>query len=80
MWNAPNSLTFLRLALIPIFVAAFYLLPDHVAHVSTTALFALAAITDWLDGYLARKLGQTSQFGAFLDPVADKLLAYSWPG
>jgi len=72
-WTLPNILTFLRIALIPIFVVVYYL-PYSWSHVATTALFGLAALTDWFDGYLARKLQQTSPFGAFLDPVADKLI------
>ncbi len=71
--NVPNVLTLLRLGLIPVFVLVFYL-PFHWAHAATAGLFALAALTDWLDGYLARYLGQTSAFGAFLDPVVDKLM------
>ena len=73
MLNIPNSLTLLRIGLIPVFVLFFYL-PVGWAHLVTTAIFALAALTDWLDGYLARRLGETSAFGAFLDPVADKLI------
>jgi len=73
MLNIPNSLTLLRIALIPVFVLFFYL-PVGWSHLLTTAIFALAAATDWLDGYLARRLGATSAFGAFLDPVADKLM------
>ncbi len=69
----PNVLTWLRISLIPIFVL-FYYLPAHWAHMVAALIFALAAITDWLDGYLARSLNQTSPFGAFLDPVADKLM------
>jgi len=72
-WTIPNILTFLRIALIPVFVVVYYL-PYSWSHVATTALFGLAALTDWFDGYLARKLEQTSPFGAFLDPVADKLI------
>lgn len=71
--NIPNFLTLLRILLIPIFVLVFYL-PFRGNHVATAALFALAALTDWLDGYLARTLKQTSKLGAFLDPVADKLI------
>ncbi|NOZ53402.1 MAG: CDP-diacylglycerol--glycerol-3-phosphate 3-phosphatidyltransferase [Gammaproteobacteria bacterium] len=71
--NIPNILTLLRIALIPVFVVVFYL-PWSGAHLTATIIFCLAAITDWLDGYLARKLKQTSAFGAFLDPVADKLM------
>jgi CDP-diacylglycerol--glycerol-3-phosphate 3-phosphatidyltransferase len=71
--NIPNILTLLRIALIPVFIAFFYLPIGHANQVCA-AIFALAAFTDWLDGYLARKLGQMSAFGAFLDPVADKLM------
>lgn len=73
VWNAPNILTALRIVLIPIFVVAYYL-PYAWAPLLTTVLFVLAALTDWLDGYLARRLNQLSPFGAFLDPVADKLM------
>ena len=76
LWNAPNLLTLLRIFLIPVFIAAYYL-PFHWASLLATALFALAALTDWLDGYLARRLNQASPFGAFLDPVADKLMVAS---
>lgn len=69
----PNILTFLRLLLIPVFVIAFYL-PFGWANWLTAAIFLFAAVTDWLDGYLARKMKQSSAFGAFLDPVADKLM------
>jgi CDP-diacylglycerol--glycerol-3-phosphate 3-phosphatidyltransferase/cardiolipin synthase len=71
--NIPNSLTLLRIALIPCFVAAFWM-PQPLTNLVAAGIFALAAITDWLDGYLARRLGQTSPLGAFLDPVADKLI------
>lgn len=71
--NIPNILTLLRIGLIPVLVLFFYL-PMSWTHFVTTAVFALAAFTDWLDGYLARRLGETSAFGAFLDPVADKLM------
>ena len=78
LWNVPNSLTMLRIVLIPVFVGIFYMpadtIPPHWVNFSATLVFALAAITDWLDGYLARVLNQTSAFGAFLDPVADKLM------
>ena len=77
-FNLPTALTWLRIVLIPVFVAIYYL-PDDWMSPSTrnwTAMwvFAVAAITDWLDGWLARRWGQTSAFGAFLDPVADKLM------
>ena len=71
--NIPNILTLLRIALIPVFVILFYL-PWEKAAQACAIVFALAAITDWLDGYLARKLEQVSPLGAFLDPVADKLM------
>ncbi|MDF1684597.1 MAG: CDP-diacylglycerol--glycerol-3-phosphate 3-phosphatidyltransferase [Legionellaceae bacterium] len=72
----PNSLTLTRVALIPVFIIVFYL-PWSWGQSAAAAIFVLASITDWLDGYLARKLKQTSSFGAFLDPVADKLLVAS---
>lgn len=81
--NIPTLLTWLRILLIPIFVGAFYwpenlhklsAMPSHEVNVFITIVFAIAAITDWLDGYLARRWNQTSSFGAFLDPVADKLM------
>jgi CDP-diacylglycerol--glycerol-3-phosphate 3-phosphatidyltransferase/cardiolipin synthase len=81
--NIPTMLTWLRILLIPVFVGAFYwpenlhklsAMPSHWVNVFATSVFAIAAITDWLDGYLARRLNQTSSFGAFLDPVADKLM------
>lgn len=76
--NIPIILTWLRVALIPLFVGVFYL-PHFIfslpaKNFAGTALFGLAAATDWFDGYLARKWNQTSSFGAFLDPVADKLM------
>ena len=71
--NVPNSLTLFRIAIIPVFVGLFYLDAEWVNEV-LTGLFVAAAVTDWLDGYLARRLQQTSAFGAFLDPVADKLM------
>jgi len=76
--NIPNLLTWLRILLIPLFVGVMYLPGQWMtlrhADIIGTAIFILAGITDWLDGYLARKLDQTSAFGAFLDPVADKLM------
>jgi len=71
--NVPNILTLLRIVAIPVFVVLFYI-PWEGSHFWATFVFCTAAITDWLDGYLARKLQQTSAFGAFLDPVADKLM------
>jgi CDP-diacylglycerol--glycerol-3-phosphate 3-phosphatidyltransferase len=76
--NVPILLTWARILLIPFFVALFYvpdaLIPDHSKNMFAALLFLAGAITDWLDGWLARTLNQTSSFGAFLDPVADKLL------
>ena len=73
IYSIPNILTLLRIALIPVFVGVFYL-PWQWSNLACAAVFGLAAGTDWLDGYLARRLGQTSPLGAFLDPVADKLM------
>ena len=73
-FNLPNALTWLRILMIPAIFALFYLLPYPYADPAACAAFALAGITDTLDGYYARKLGQTSRLGAFLDPVADKLM------
>ena len=72
-WNIPNILTLLRIVLIPVLVVVFYL-PGPWSYQISALIFGVAAITDWLDGYLARRLQQTSPFGAFLDPVADKLM------
>ena len=76
--NLPNLLTWLRILLIPLFVGIFYFEKSWVSGASqnlvATIIFTAAAVTDWLDGWLARKLNQTSAFGAFLDPVADKLM------
>ena len=69
----PNLLSLLRILLIPLFVMFFYL-PFPWMHLVCAAIFGLAGLTDWLDGYLARKLNQTTPFGAFIDPVADKLM------
>jgi len=78
VYNVPNIITYFRIALIPCLVLVFYLpepyLDMHQKNMWATFLFVLAAISDWLDGYLARKLNQTSNFGAFIDPVADKLI------
>ena len=71
--NIPNALTIFRIVLIPVFVLVFYL-PGASSHIFCAAIFLIAAITDWLDGYLARVLDQGTPFGAFLDPVADKLM------
>jgi CDP-diacylglycerol--glycerol-3-phosphate 3-phosphatidyltransferase len=71
--NIPNALTLGRVALVPVFVVVFYL-PFQWSYAVSAAIFAIAAITDWLDGYLARRLNQSTPFGAFLDPVADKVM------
>ena len=73
MWNIPNILTMLRIVLIPVFVVVFYMDAPWAPYVAA-AVFGVAALTDWLDGYLARLWEQTSPLGAFLDPVADKLM------
>ncbi|MDP1524762.1 MAG: CDP-diacylglycerol--glycerol-3-phosphate 3-phosphatidyltransferase [Rhodocyclaceae bacterium] len=73
--NIPNLLTWARIVLIPLVVGVYYLpLPVHEQNQIATIAFVVAAVTDWFDGWLARKLGQTSAFGEFLDPVADKLM------
>ncbi len=76
--NLPNLITWLRILMIPLLVGVYYMphdwIADHNKNLVATFIFSLAAITDWLDGYLARTLNQTSSFGAFLDPVADKLM------
>lgn len=73
IWTAPNVLTVLRILLIPILVVAFYVpFPHH--HGVSAVIFLVAALTDWFDGFLARYFEQTTKLGAFLDPVADKLM------
>ena len=81
--NIPNILTLARIALIPVFLVVAYWPPamgingydaGMTRHLILTAIFVIAAVTDWFDGYLARSLNQTSAFGRFLDPVADKLM------
>nr|WP_086937905.1 CDP-diacylglycerol--glycerol-3-phosphate 3-phosphatidyltransferase [Thaumasiovibrio occultus] len=69
----PNILSFIRLLLIPVFVIVFYLPYEWSSFVSAL-VFVIAALTDWLDGFLARRLNQTTRFGAFIDPVADKVM------
>jgi len=71
LWTIPNLLTLLRVGLIPVLVVMYYL---PISGLYVACIFLLAGLTDWLDGYLARTLGQTSKFGEFLDPVADKLM------
>src|SRR5579862_7298665 len=73
MINLPNLLTFIRIATLPFLVLVFYL-PFSWAHPAAALIFACASVTDWLDGYLARSLKQSTRLGAFLDPVADKLM------
>lgn len=76
--NLPNLITWLRILLIPLIIGIFYVPDDWLSftgkNIVATAVFVFAAVTDWLDGYLARALDQISAFGAFLDPVADKLI------
>jgi cardiolipin synthase (CMP-forming) len=76
--SIPNTLTWTRIVLIPLFVVVYYFEESWVSeqhqNIVATVVFVLAAVTDWLDGFLARKLNQMSAFGAFLDPVADKLM------
>lgn len=77
-FNLPILLTWLRILMIPLFAGVFYFEQSWLSHATqnlvATIIFTAAAITDWLDGWLARRLNQTSAFGAFLDPVADKLM------
>lgn len=74
-FNIPTLLTWARIVAIPLVVGVFYLpIPETSQNVLATVLFVVVALTDWADGYLARRLNQTSAFGAFLDPVADKFL------
>lgn len=74
-FTLPTILTWSRIVAIPLIIGVYYLqIPDHQRNLISTILFVLFALTDWLDGFLARKLNQTSSFGAFLDPVADKFL------
>ncbi|RQO55368.1 CDP-diacylglycerol--glycerol-3-phosphate 3-phosphatidyltransferase [Paucibacter sp. KBW04] len=74
-FTLPTLFTWARIVAIPLIIGVYYLdLPTDSKNLFATALFVLVALTDWLDGYLARKLNQTSAFGAFLDPVADKIL------
>ncbi|MHA1571206.1 MAG: CDP-diacylglycerol--glycerol-3-phosphate 3-phosphatidyltransferase, partial [Alphaproteobacteria bacterium] len=72
--SLPNLLTVSRIVVIPLLVAAFALLPRELADWTAFSLFVVAGLTDWLDGFLARRWSMTSSFGEFLDPVADKLL------
>ncbi len=78
LFNAPNLITMSRIILIPLIIGIYYVpgewLSMETKNIAATAVFILAAVTDWLDGYVARRLNQMSAFGAFLDPVADKLI------
>ncbi len=78
VFNVPNLVTLSRIVLIPLIIGLYYLPSDWLSfeskNLAATAVFILAAVTDWLDGFLARRLNQMSAFGAFLDPVADKLI------
>jgi len=73
-WNLPNSLTVFRIAIIPVLVVMYLIKGWPARELWLTVVFVIAAITDWLDGYLARRMNLSSPFGAFLDPVADKLI------
>lgn len=74
-WTLPTVMTWTRIVAIPLIVGVFYLpFPEPMRNMIATVMFIVFAATDWLDGFLARKLNQTSAFGAFLDPVADKFL------
>ncbi|GHE82298.1 CDP-diacylglycerol--glycerol-3-phosphate 3-phosphatidyltransferase [Thalassotalea profundi] len=73
MWTIPNQITLFRIILIPVFIIVFYL-PISWSHFGAFAVFWVASVSDALDGYLARRLNQSSSFGAFIDPVADKLM------
>lgn len=77
MYSLPNLLTWARIVAIPVFMLVFYIpmgLTEQERNLAVTLIFVAAAVTDWIDGWLARKWNQTSSFGAFLDPVADKLM------
>jgi len=76
VWNLPNILTLLRIGSIPV-IAAILLSPSRSAGFWAAVIFAVASITDWLDGYLARRMGIVTVFGKFLDPIADKLIVMS---
>ena len=72
--NIPTKITLVRIILIPVFVAFFFIDPIPYNRIIAAGIFALASLTDWLDGFLARKLNQVTDLGKFLDPIADKLL------
>ena len=75
-FNLPNTLTFLRILLVPVYIGLFST-PTAVRSTSAAAVFGLAALTDWLDGYLARRRGQVTKVGRLFDPIADKFLVIS---
>jgi len=72
--NLANKLTLLRVFMIPVFLLVLYLVPGSIGSYIATTIFVLASLTDWLDGYIARKYDMTTDFGKFMDPLADKLL------
>ena len=74
--SLPNLLTGFRILMIPVLVLAFYLLPMDVRYLAAAFVFSIASLTDWLDGYLARSMEQTTPFGAFLDQLP---INYWWP-
>ena len=73
MWNLPNKITLIRILMIPIFIVVYYL-PLEGNHIISAIIFAVAALTDWVDGFIARKYDMVTKFGEFLDPLADKLI------
>ena len=73
MWNLPNKITLVRIVMIPIFVIVYYLQLEW-NHIISATIFAVAALTDWVDGFIARKYDMVTKFGEFLDPLADKLI------
>ena len=75
--NIPNALTLIRVVMIPIFIAILSLSHSYLGHIVAAVIFAIASITDYLDGFLARKWNVVSNFGKFADPMADKLLVMS---
>jgi CDP-diacylglycerol---glycerol-3-phosphate 3-phosphatidyltransferase len=72
--NLANKLTLLRVFMIPVFLLVLYLFPSSLGNLIATSIFVVASLTDWLDGYIARKYNMTTDFGKFMDPLADKLL------
>lgn len=74
IYSVPNVLTYIRILITPLLVWVYYFPPDRWGMPAAALLFGFASLTDWLDGHLARKLNQVSKLGAFLDPIADKLI------